>query len=248
MTDLHAMQQQFLAQIIAPDSPDNTTTGLQAYRDAYLLRIDEALRTDFDAVHQILGDDDMLALTSDYIEQHPSRHPSIRWIGRSLPQFIANSTHWSRLPLLAEVATFEWAKSLLFDQEDSPVATLEDLQSIAPELWGDMRLELISALTVESLPGNVPPIVQQLTNRENIASPSIEAKVPWLLWRKEMVTHWRSLDEIEHAAIEAVLSGATFAELCQQMTTYLEEDQVPNMAMQLLLQWCNDQVISKFHP
>lgn len=248
MTDLYAMQQQFLAKVVSLEAPDITTVGLQAYRDAYLLRIDEALRTDFDAMHQILGDDEMLALTSDYIEHHPSQHPSIRWIGRALPQFIANSTHWSRVPLLADVATFEWAKSLLFDQEDTPVATLESLQSIAPELWGDMRLELISALTIESLPTNVPPICQQLANRENIASPSIESEVPWLMWRKEMVTHWRSLDEIEHAAIAAVLSGATFAELCQQMTSFLEEDQVPNMAMQLLLQWCNDQLISRFHP
>lgn len=248
MTDLHAMQQQFLAQMVSPEAPDNSTTGLQAYRDAYLLRIDEALRTDFDAVHQILGDDDMLALTSDYIEQYPSRHPSIRWIGRSLPQFIADSTHWSRLPLLPAVARFEWAKSCLFDQENSPIATLEDLQAIAPELWGDMRLELISALTLESLPANVPPICQQLGNRENISSPSAEPNEPWLLWRKEMVVHWRSLDEIERLALKAVLSGATFAELCQQMTSHLDEDQVPTMAMQLLLQWCNDQIISHFHP
>jgi hypothetical protein len=111
-----------------------------------------------------------------------------------------------------------------------------------------MRLELISALTLESLPANVPPICQQLGNRENISSPSAEPNEPWLLWRKEMVVHWRSLDEIERLALKAVLSGATFAELCQQMTSHLDEDQVPTMAMQLLLQWCNDQIISHFHP
>lgn len=248
MTDLHAMQQQFLARMVSPSAEESTSTGMQAYRDAYLLRIDEALRTDFDAVHQILGDDDMLALTSDYVEKYPSRHPSIRWIGRSLPQFIAESSRWSGLPLLAEVARYEWAKSCLFDHEDTAVATLEELQGIDPELWGNMRLEMISALNVMSLPANVPPICQQLAQRENIESADLEDEVPWLLWRKEMIVHWRSLDEIEHAALLAVLSGATFAEICQQMTTYLDEEQVPTMAMQLLLQWCNDQVISNFHP
>lgn len=248
MSTLLTLQRQFLARLIEPKEPADTELGMRAYREAYLLRIDEALRTDFDAVHQILGDSEMLALTSDYIATHPPHNPSIRWVGRSLASFIANSPHWSRVPVLAEVARFEWAKSCLFDSKDSPFVSLDNLQAIAPEQWGDMRLELIPALAIDSYPSNVPPICQQLTERKNVPSPTAEAEVPWLLWRKELVVHWRSLGQPEFAALQAVQTGATFAEICQQLIAFAEEEQVPRLAMQLLLQWCNDQIISKIHP
>ena len=242
------MQRRFMAQVVSPDSPEDTLLGMQAYRDAYLLRIDEALRTDFSAVHQILGDDDMLALSADYIEKHPSDNPSIRWVGHSMAAFIAESRHWSRVPLLVAIAQFEWTKSTLFDAADAQVATLEDLQAIAPELWAGMRLELVPALNLIELPANVPPLWQQLNNLENVSSPIAEHDVPWLMWRKDLAVNWRSLDEAEYAALQAVISGANFAEICQQLVNFVEEEQVPTLAMQLLLQWCNDQIISTLHP
>lgn len=248
MSEMLAFQRRFMAEVVSPTAPQDPQPGLQAYRDAYLLRIDEALRTDFAAVHQILGDDDMLALSVDYIEAHPSDNPSIRWVGRSLASFIAESAHWSRVPLLAEIARFEWAKSCLFDAEDAGVATLEDLQAIAPERWGGLRLELTPALCIQQLPGNVPLIWQQLTNEESVATPSAEAEEPWLMWRKELLVHWRSLDGAELAALQAVMAGATFAELCQQLLEFTDEENVPSLAMQLLMQWCHDQIISKLHP
>ncbi len=248
MSELQALQRRFLAQMIAPEAAADVSAGMQAYRNAYLLRIDEALRADFDAVHQILGDDDMLALTADYLEAHPSKHPSIRWIGRSLPTYIAASTHWSRVPALADMARFEWAKSCLFDGEDSAVSGVAELQQIPPERWGEMRLELIPALVVDHFPAAVPPLWQQLNRRESVSAPANSAAEPWLLWRKELRVHWRSLDVIEQEALASVKSGANFGEICQGLAAHIDEEQIPEMAMQLLLQWCNDQIIVTFHP
>jgi len=81
MNALRQMQQDFLDKVVSPDAPEEMSLGLKAYRDAYVLRIDEALRTDFDGLHLILGDQEMLALTTDYLQKHPSNNPSIRWAG-----------------------------------------------------------------------------------------------------------------------------------------------------------------------
>lgn len=248
MTDLHAVQRQFMEQLLSTDAANENHAGMQAYRDAYLLRIDEALRADFDGVHQILGDDDMLALTADYIDAHPSRHPSIRWIGQYLAGFIAQSNRWSRIPLLADIAHFEWAKSCLFDNVDADPATLDVLQTIDPEAWGQMRIEIIPALSINQYPDNVPQVWQKLRRRENISTPEVEQSGPWLMWRKEYLVHWRSLESLELSALEEALSGATFGELCQSLLDHVSEDQVPATAMQLLMQWCEDQIIFKFHP
>lgn len=248
MSELQQLQRDFLQRVVAPTAPPGAPGGLQAYRDAYLLRIDEALRTDFEAVHRILGDEQMLALSTDYIRAHPSEQPSIRWVGSKLADFIAASPYWSRVPLLAEVARFEWSKSCLFDATDSPVATLEQLQAIAPERWGGLRLSLVAAHRVVELAANAPPLAQQLVAGEDVDTPVREPDSPWLLWRKELVVHWRSLDALELAALAAVAGGASFAELCEELAEQVDEEQVPATAMQLLLQWCHDQLISDFHP
>jgi len=109
-----------------------------------------------------------------------------------------------------------------------------------------MHLQFVDAVSLQDYPANVPPIYQQLTAGENVASPTEESNEPWLLWRKNHVIHWRSLDAIEKAALEAATSGATFGALCEQLTKHLSEAEVPATAMQLLLQWCNDELIHQF--
>ncbi|WP_163367521.1 HvfC/BufC N-terminal domain-containing protein, partial [Klebsiella aerogenes] len=63
--------------------------GLQVYRHAYRARLAEALADNYTVLARALGDEAFDALAQAYLAAHPSRHPSIRWFGAALADFMA---------------------------------------------------------------------------------------------------------------------------------------------------------------
>src|SRR5262245_3775745 len=84
---------------------------LGVYRDAYVLRLLEALETNHPALKRMLGDPDFDRLGRAYIARHPSRHFSIRWFGSELAAFAGATPPWAERPAVIELIRFEWALS-----------------------------------------------------------------------------------------------------------------------------------------
>ena len=79
-----------------------------------------------------------------YVAKHPSQHPSIRWAGRHLADFLATEAPYRDDPWFADMARFDWALAFAFDAADAPAAGLADLVGVPPEFWGSIRLALPS--------------------------------------------------------------------------------------------------------
>jgi len=82
---------------------------LQIYADAYRLRLIEALETDFVALRAALGPEEFDRLGRAYIDANPSDHYSVRYFGRNLGRFLAQTDPYREQPVLADIARFEWA-------------------------------------------------------------------------------------------------------------------------------------------
>ncbi len=67
----------------------------------------------------------------------------------------------------------------------------------------------------------------------------------WLLWRHHMVTHWGSLEIHEAWALEQASTGASFAEICEPLLEWIDEQQVALVAAGFLKQWVSDQLLEK---
>src|SRR5258708_28224716 len=81
---------------------------LAIYRNAYQVRLIDALHETYPVLHGLLGDEAWIEMGEAYVAAHPSVFRSIRWYGRELPKFLSRREPFTDAPILAEVALLEW--------------------------------------------------------------------------------------------------------------------------------------------
>ena len=249
MSGLAALQAAFQGDLLGAEtgvlarlrstSKADAATLLQVYRDAYLLRLVEALTDDHPALAKQLGDDRFAALARAYAAAHPSRHPSIRWFAAKLPGFLGRTSPWAERPWLAELAAFERSLRDAFDAADAAPIGVEAMAAVAPEAWPDLRFRFLPSLRRLDLGWSVAR-----TWKEDAAPERLEAPVAWAFWRPELVTEYRSLGPDEAWAIDAAASGVSFAEICEGLLRWQAADLAPARAAGLLRAWLDQRMLA----
>jgi len=214
-------------------------TLLAVYREGYALRLIEAMAETYSALKLALGNDGFAAAARAYIAVHPSRFYSIRWYGERLAQFLGASAPWSARPELAEFAAFEWAFAEVFDGAEATLLRFEDLAALAPERWAGLRLAAVPSLRRLDLAYDVPQAWQRADRDKSM--PSTIARqaqpLPWALWRAKLVVEFRALERDEAVALDALIAGQSFAEMCERLLEWHTEDAVALRAAGLLRLW-----------
>ena len=120
-----------------------------------------------------------------------------------------------------------------------------DAQLTLPEDWPELRFVFKAALRWLDLHWNVPQTESALDAGDE-APPRQRADYPqrWLLWRRELKTHWRSLDVHEAWAMQQAAAGANFAEICEGLLEWIDAEQVALVAAGFLKQWSSDQLLT----
>jgi hypothetical protein len=222
---------------------------LAAYYNAYRLRLIDCLETDFPVLCKTVGEDAFENLVLDYLKQFPSRHPSVRWVGQHMEQFLRQGRR-DKHDFLAELAAFEWGQGLCFDAPDTAQHfTLEEMAGIDPALWPAITLEFDPSLRWLDLVWNVPPYWVATDQYAGEAVEPLQDSIPtrWLMWRRGFKPNWRSLDVAEAWVIEAALNGANFAQLCEGLLEWISEEQVALTAAGYLKQWISDELVCVVH-
>ena len=231
---------------IVDDAKVGVKRRLGIYADAYRLRIIEALANSYPKLKALLGDNTFNAIARSYIDQYPSTYRNMRWVGDVMCEHLTKTL--PKHPLAAEIAQFEWALGLAFDAEDAPILSLQDLAAIAPESWGDLRFKFHPAVQLLSPTYNVL-LVWQALNIGKTSPKATQINEPCVVWRKELNSHYRSLEHTEYAAIQSVMLGTSFGELCEKLqeNASLEstsEDEATIQAAQYLSGWLNGGLIT----
>ena len=65
-----------------------------------------------------------------------------------------------------------------------------------------------------------------------------------MVWRKDLNSHYRSLDLAEYAAIQQVIAGASFGELCEKLQENATEEAATMQAAQYLSGWLNEGILT----
>lgn len=252
--DLHALQQRFQDYLIGNSEEfekDIVSTEdakaehrLGAYYNAYRIRLIDCLATDFSVLQKTLGEEAFEYLVLDYLKIYPSQHPSVRWVGRHMVEFLQHSDHEDRA-FLQELAQFEWTQGLCFDAADSDnLVTLEDMAQVAPEYWPQITLAFHPSVRWLDLQWNIPPYwVAMDENKPPPEKQYEDTPTRWLMWRRDTSPNWRSLEVTEAWAIEAAKNRASFAELCEGLLEWLGEDAVAMTAAGFLKQWIHEGLI-----
>lgn len=207
---------------------------LAIYHNAYRLRLTEALRSNFPALHQLLGDEDFNAAASQFLQHNPPTTASIRWFGDALPGWLSQQKPYAELPAIAELAQFEWALRHALDAANASTVTPDDLQRVPPERWADLHFTLHPSVTLLNLQWNAIAVWQALTNDQVPPDPA-PAPGYWLVYRQEnLMNAWRSLDPQELEGLTRITSGQSFGDLCEYLYTQRED---PELAINTAASW-----------
>ncbi|MDP1708027.1 MAG: DNA-binding domain-containing protein [Gammaproteobacteria bacterium] len=234
-----------IATAVVSDAKGSASRRLDIYAYAYRARLSEALEQDFEALHTLLGDDQFHSLCHAYVQLHPSQHFSLRYLGQHMAAFLRAHDLYQQQPVLAELAAFEWAMTEAFDAADTSVIRLDDLAGLTAEHWGDLRFSIHPSVQRLELTWNAPAIWNAV--QQELAPPPPQGAgqpVTWLVWRQELKTWFRSLPTDEAWAWQAAYSDHSFAEICDGLCRWLDEDTVPAAAACMLQRWINDGLIS----
>lgn len=249
MSSLRQLQEAFQAHVlcgrggieaeIAGTASVGPIERLRIYADAYRLRLLEALGTDYSGLKRLLGEDAFDRLGRAYIDAHPSDRRSIRWFGRHMAHFLANTGPYLNDPVLAEMAAFEWAQGEAFDAADDPSLTIEQMAALPPEAWPTLRFQPHASIRRLWLGWNVPAMWQAFDQGRRDVPPAEPVTPPlrWLVWRNERMVHWRSLAEDETAGFDHVVDECTFGEVCEVLCRWHDPAEVSLRAAAMLKTW-----------
>ena len=154
----------------------NRVTLLDVYRDGYALRLIEALTTDYPGLMAMAGPADFDHMARAYITAHPSRHPSIRWFGKDVADFLGATPPYSRTPAAAEMARFEWALGETFDSPDATPVTADALVALPPEAWETLAFTALPSLRRLTLEFDVPQAWQR---RDEVEPGNLKVERDW---------------------------------------------------------------------
>ncbi len=221
--------------------------GLAIYHNAYRARLLEALRADYPAVHDWLGDEEFDALALAYISAHPSQHFSLRWLGAQLADFIDGYLVPAQAAPLSELARLEWAFTLAFDAVDAPPLSLTQMAELPAEDWPTLQVRLLHCVQWRECRHNSLAIWRACKEQGEFPGSQLlsEGEV-CLIWREQLITRYRSLAADEATALQGMTQqGWSFAELCAQLSELGE--QAPVQAVTWLRQWLSDGLLKR-HP
>jgi hypothetical protein len=254
MTQLRQLQRELQCHLLGAESaivdaivdapPLPATERLDIYRNAYRVRLIDALDDTYTVLHAVLGDEVFVALGEEFIAARPSVHRSIRWYGRELPEFLSQRSPYGEQPLLAELALLEWTLAEVFDAADAEPKPRAAFSAIDAAAWSELQFEFHPSLRRLHFHWNTTAVWQAMSCQEAPPDPvCAEHPVPWLLWRQNLQNYFRSMNIDEAVALDSALRGDSFGDICESLAEWLPDDEIPLRAASLLGTWADSGII-----
>ena len=261
-SSLEALQSRMQGHVLVGDAaaltdvlsvvPGSAAQRLGIYHHAYRARLQETLRDSFGHTLLYLGDEWFDALSAEFIEAHPSESANLRWYGGAYPEWLAQRLNDAGSavgdhPEVAEIARLDWTLRAAFDGPDAPVLTLADVAALAPQDWATVVFKPHPTLALISLRCNTLSLWHALD--QDLEVPPVEAlpaSMAVVVWRFEERPHFRSVLPIEAAALQAMLQGQSFAEMCALLAELLPEDEnAAALAGGYLRRWIDEGLLAR---
>jgi hypothetical protein len=211
LRDEGVLETRDLRSLLRPSASLAPTERLDVYADMYFYRLRDCLAEDYPNLAKWVGPQHFHNLVTDYLLAHPSRHYSLRELGRALPDFLVGHPLVNRFPLAPGLATLEWARVDVFDEADSAALDREALleHATAPERC---LLGLIPAARLIRLDAEVLPLWRRLEDGEDAGQPGSETAaagetVAACVWRRDFAVFHRSVASDEAGCLAALADG-----------------------------------------
>jgi hypothetical protein len=143
-----------ITEVLRPSATLTAVERIEIYQGMYLLRMAEALESDYPALAHFLGEKRWTALVRDYVEAHPSRSHTLNVLGAALPAYLKEAPGLRHRGFCHDLARLEMAVVEAFDAEESGRLSSADLDGVPADAWETARLVPCAALRLVELGWN----------------------------------------------------------------------------------------------
>jgi len=140
--------------VVLPSASLSAAERVGVYHDMYILRMEEALETDYPALAHFLGPKRWRDLVRGYVEVHPSRAYTLNLLGRHLADYVGGRRGLRHAAFCRDLARLEWAITEAFDAPQTPRLDETEIAAVPPERWESARLVPSPALRLLELQHN----------------------------------------------------------------------------------------------
>ncbi|MEQ8896196.1 MAG: DNA-binding domain-containing protein [Roseovarius sp.] len=222
----------------------SAASRLAVYQNAYEIRLVNILCEDYDTLWTFLGDDTFLNLAKSYLRACPSRSPNARWVGHGFPDHLDDQPIAAQHPALPDLARLDRAIRDAFDAPDAPVATPDDLATIADHPEATV-FTLHPGLTLLPQRTNAYDIFRALRAEQTPPKPTIQDDLRWIVaWRRGLTSHHTELTPEEGTLLDLTAKGANFARLCEVAAMTGDPETTAARMAGTLRQWLENGMIS----
>jgi len=200
-----------LSDVVLPSHSMTSAERIGVYHGMYLMRMEEALETDYPVIRYHLGDHQFGHLVREYVQRYPSTSYTLNRLGDHLPQFFLDDSEWPEAAFLHDLARLELAMTEVFDEEESPVLGATELEAVPAEMWDESRLLPVPAFRLLAFKHAVIPNL--VAYHEDRPSPSPRRRATWVaLYRRDYSVLRLELARAEYDLLKAIVSGAPLGE------------------------------------
>jgi len=222
--------------LVKPSATMQALERLDVYRQMYLLRLEEALATDYPTLKHYLGESEFFRLVARYVEAYPSRSYTLNRLGDHLPEFAGTLTDIPKPEFCRDLARLEYAVTLVFDEQETPKLTPEAIQSVPQDAWERARLKPIAALRL--LEADYPVSEYMGAVDEENPFPQIRKRKTFVVaYRRNYLVHRLDLKRPAYELLSALAAGK---QLGQALMDVCVPGRKPAVKESQLFEWFRD--------
>lgn len=205
---------QRIGEVILPSRSLTPVERVGIYHGMYLLRMEEALASDYTALKHYLGDHAFFELVRDYVQVHPSRDYTLNRLGDAFPDFVRRA-RLRRPEFCHELARLEQAVAHVFDAGETPPLSEEQIGAVAPDAWERARLQPVEAFRLLSLSYPVNAYLQTVRD-ESHDHPQARRKDIWVaVYRRNLWVFRLDLTRAAHDLLADLAAGTRLGDAIQ---------------------------------
>ena len=219
--------------------PSKTLTAferLDVYRDMYLLRMEEALASDFPALKHFLGDDVFMQLVARYTEAHPSRSYTFNRFGDYMVDFVAQDEYIQKRDFCHDLARLEFALTTVFDSPETPPLTEQQVKAVPQDAWETARLKPIEAFKLLTFDYPVSHYLGAV-DEENPFPRMARKKTYVVCYRKNYHVHRLNLEQPAYELLSMLARGETVGD---SILSVMTRKWRPAVKQSKLFEWFRD--------
>ncbi|HAB19952.1 MAG TPA: DNA-binding domain-containing protein [Verrucomicrobiota bacterium] len=217
----HGQASQAVGSLVTDSSKLDAEARLAVYADAYYARLVECLGDVFPVLKRTLGEEVFHDFAFDYLQAYPSRRYTLNVLGTHFAEFLSTNRppresettpDWA--DFIIDLARFEWVIYEVFDgpgTEDVPSFNATQLTARSAEDPGKLRLQIAPCLRL--FRADFPVSDFFTAARKAAPDDALEAPNPSptfvAISRTDYVVRRHPLQPAEHAALAALVGGAT---------------------------------------